>query len=150
MRTKTAILIFAACLPGMVAGKAPAACMAGLQTALIEGHFTGPIVCNKNDATFDLVGRTAGKKYSIYDYRYRYDPSGGSHVMHGGQKLIIFRGERYVGQYALSPPPYVTARVRGSQLVLEFRDTGQRLELNFSKSPPKRIISRDGWFEFYQ
>src|SRR6476659_7411664 len=29
-------------------------------------------------------------------------------VMHGGQRLVIFRGDRYVGQYHLSPPPYVT------------------------------------------
>lgn len=116
----------------------PLSCLSGFRSSLVRGHFTGPLVCSGKDATFLLVGRTAGDIFSIYDYRYRYLPAGGS-VMHGGQKLIVFHGKVYVGQYALSPPPYVTVTVNGSKVVLKTRGRKQ-VKLDFSRKPPGQIM----------
>ena len=114
--------------------------MAGLRGALIEGHFTGPLVCSGKDATFVLAGRTTGDKFAIYDYRYRYDPPGGGNVTHGGQKIVVFRGTSYVGQYALSPPPYDTVRVRGTNVTIQSHETGQIVRVDFSDNPPREVV----------
>jgi hypothetical protein len=95
------------------------ACLAGRKQALLNGHFTGPIVCSQADATFRLVGTTEGSHYVIYDYRYRYLPFEGATVMHGVQKVVVFHGTLYVGQYALSPPPFIDMAVQGSSLYLK-------------------------------
>jgi hypothetical protein len=114
-------------------------CLAGMRAVLIAGHFTGPLVCKKDNVKFNLVGQTAGRKYSIYDYRYRYMPKKGS-VMHGGQKIIIFRKGKYIGQYALSPPPYAAVTVRGSQVVLKISGADEEVKLDFSANPPTKVF----------
>lgn len=95
-----------------------AGCLAGRKQALLDGHFTGPIVCSEADATFRLVGTTKGSHYVIYDYCYRYLLFEGATVMHGGQKVVVFHGRLYVGQYALSPPPFIAMAVHGSSLYM--------------------------------
>ncbi len=117
----------------------PKQCLGGMKNALIAGHFTGPLVCKEGSATFYLAGRTTGGRYSIYDYRYRYLPNKGNTV-HGGQKIVIFVGKRYIGQYALSPPPYVSVSVHGTRVFLEIESTGEKAKLDFSKGPPKKVL----------
>jgi hypothetical protein len=113
-------------------------CLGGKQGALMEGGFTGPLVCSNENSTFSYVGRTTGRiKYSIYDYRYRYLPSHGA-VMHGGQRILVFDGDTYIGQYVLSPPPYVTTALRGDHLTLEAGDA-EKVTADFSNGPPKDI-----------
>jgi hypothetical protein len=96
-------------------------------------------VCSKKDASFVPKGRTTGVQFSIYDYRYKYLPSGGN-VMAGGQKIIVFRGATYVGQYALSPPPFVEVFVKGANV--ELRSLGNRsiVQLDLSRAPPAKIL----------
>jgi len=137
VKTRTAILIIASWPVSLAAASPPAACLAGLREALVEGQFTGPLVCSPSDATFVLVGRTAGRGFSIYDYRYRYDPPGGSDVMHGGQKIVVFQGTRYVGQYALSPT--YTVSVSGTRMVVQSQETRQRFLLDLSRKPPGEV-----------
>jgi hypothetical protein len=60
--------------------------------------------------------------------------------MHGGQRLVIFRGDRYVGQYHLSPPPYVTVTLNGSRVVLRTPGTSRNVEVDLSSAPPKKIL----------
>jgi hypothetical protein len=84
------------------------------------------------------MGRTAGNKFSIYDYRYRYLPEHGN-VMHGGQKIVVFRDRTYVGQYALSPP-YVTAIVNRTHVLLRTAVDPQGTNLDFSRGPPRQIL----------
>ncbi|MCR6661212.1 MAG: hypothetical protein NVV72_18520 [Asticcacaulis sp.] len=114
-------------------------CMAGRKKALMEAQFSGPIVCSGKDATFILAGRTSGNELSIYDYRYRYHPLNGS-VDHGGQRIVIFHGEKYVGQYALTVPSYVSISVDGSSVKIKSRDTSNPASLDFSKGPPRKIF----------
>jgi hypothetical protein len=114
-------------------------CLAGKRTALVEGHFTGPLVCSPKNATFSLVGRTAGDRFTIYDYRYRYLPSGGQ-LMHGGQKLVVFQRGKYIGQYPLSPPPYLKLSVKGARVVVTSGERGGRMSLDFSKEPPREVL----------
>ena len=121
------------------ANAAPTACLAGKRLSLTQGHFSGPLVCSHRDASFRFVGKTAGTGFFIYDYRYRFLPSGG-HVMHGGQRIVFFHGENYAGQYALAVPPYSTVTVDGSHAFIKTLRTGQTVDLSCSRKPPRRIL----------
>jgi hypothetical protein len=57
--------------------------------------------------------------------------------MHGGQRVIVFRGERYLGNYML--PPTVSAAVRGTEVILKGDDDRGTVRLDFSRKPPSRI-----------
>jgi hypothetical protein len=110
------------------------ACMDGRTRALTEGDFSGPILCDDADASFVLAGRTGD--YAVYDYRYRYRPRHGA-VDHGGQRILVFRGETYLGQYIASPPPPVSVSVRGS--IVHF-DTADSQPLDLSNGPPAATV----------
>jgi hypothetical protein len=73
----------------------------GLPTACLvaERASHGVVFCSRKSVSFNLMGRTTRAEYSIYDYHYRFRRPGG--VMHGGQRLIVFRGKTYVGNYPL-------------------------------------------------
>jgi hypothetical protein len=101
-------------------------------------HAAGAVFCSGKNNSFDLVGRTTGARYSIYDYRYRFLPHRGG-IMHGGQRVVVFKGRRYIGQYALDVPPTVDVRVHGTHVVLTSADTGT-VRLDFSRTPPARIL----------
>ncbi|EGF90907.1 hypothetical protein ABI_23190 [Asticcacaulis biprosthecium C19] len=95
-------------------------------------------MCSQENATFVLAGRTTGGKFSVYDYRYRYLPAEGE-VMHGGQKVVIFQGNKYIGQYTLSPPPYTAISVDGKHVILDSIDTKERVSLDLTKEPPREV-----------
>jgi hypothetical protein len=124
-------------------GRSPRHCLAGRQQALIAGGFSGPTTCEEFGTTFTLVGRSSPSGYAIYDYRYRFMPHRGG-VMHGGQRIVIFHGARYMGQYALSPPPNLNVVVRQSRVILIAPNSGGRWVLDFSKGLPKSIFA-DGY-----
>ena len=121
-----------------VSGERPLACLEGRRADLVRGHFTGTIVCSRKDASFVLVGRTTGSNFYVYDYRYKFRPTGGN-VRHGGQKIVVFRNNVYVGQYALSPPPYATVTVSGSYVSLSAAGT-PKVELDLTRKPPGHML----------
>jgi len=121
----------------LVAGGPPLQCQAAMRDALIEGHFSGVMICSREDVSLVLVGRTAGSDFSIYDYRYRFLPHPGG-VYHGGQRLLVFHGDKYVGQYVLQP--LVTVTVHGTRVVLRGEEDRDNVELDFSGKPPNRIL----------
>jgi hypothetical protein len=123
----------------LASDQTPPLCLSGMRASLVHGHFTGPIVCSRKDATFVLMGRTAGDKFSIYDYRYRYLPAGGN-VMHGGQKVVVFRDRSYLGQYALSPPLYIIVAVKDTHVSLRAAGNSKGVTLDFSRDLPSRIL----------
>jgi hypothetical protein len=82
------------------------------------------------------VGQTTGNKYSIYNYHYRFLTHRGG-VWHGGQRLIVFQGMRYVGQYGLTPE--VTTAVIGTEVVLKDDWDRRTVSVDFSGRPPSRI-----------
>jgi hypothetical protein len=84
-----------------------------------------------------LAGRTTGSRYSIYNYHYRLLPHPGG-AIHGGQRLIVFQGKRYVGNYMLLPE--VSVAVRGTQVLLKGDDDREAVRLDFSRMPPSRIL----------
>lgn len=112
-------------------------CLGGKKQTLINGHFTGLIVCSPKDASFRLVGMTNG--YAVYDYRYRFLPFEGAPVMHGGQRLLVFHDGKYIGQYSMSPPPETTVMVRGSFLLLS-KPGADSVRVDFSTGPPSSIF----------
>ncbi|MDQ1158929.1 hypothetical protein QE385_003256 [Sphingomonas sp. SORGH_AS 950] len=114
-------------------------CLAATAAALAAGRFTGPLVCSRKHATFVLAGRTRGAQFTIFDYRYRYLPDGGN-VMHGGQKIVVFRRDKYVGQYALSPPPYAGVTVKGAQVRIRIGESPKITTLDFSRAPPQQAL----------
>lgn len=131
-----AMFLFAA--SSFLAAASPTACLAGKRQALIDGGFTGPLICSNKNATFTFVGRPRDSEYTVYDYRYRFLPHAEG-VMHGGQKLVVFRGGKYVGQYPLSPPPYIRVSIAGANVVLR-GDYTEPAWLDFSREPPGRIL----------
>lgn len=133
-----AAVVVASGATALASDERPLPCLAGMRTALVQGHFTGPIVCSRKDASFILVGRTAGNKFSVYDYRYRFLPVRGN-VMHGGQKMVVFRNNVYVGQYSFSPPPFITLTVNGTHVSLKTAGT-PKVELDLTHAPPSHIL----------
>ena len=91
-------------------------------------------MCSAEDATFTFAGTTSSG-YAVYDYRYRFRAA---EVAHGGQRLVIFRGSEYVGQYALSPPHFGSVSVRGSQVLID--DVTELAVLDFSQGPPSKTF----------
>lgn len=86
-----------------------------------------------------LVGHTPGTSFKIYDYRYRFLPHPEG-VFHGGQRLLVFRDQDYLGGYVLSTPPYATISVSGAKLFLQNPDSTETLTLDLSKAPPEQIL----------
>ena len=107
-------------------------CLPELRQALIDGQFSGPVLCVSPDVTLRRVGRTSSSPrgtpgLTIYDYRYKHLPHEGG-VKHGGQRLLLFDSKRqYVGQYILSPPPYndIVVRARTVRISARGRLVGQ-------------------------
>jgi len=124
----------------IAAAAAPAPCLSDMRDSLVRGHFAGPLICSPRDASFRRAGRTAVTGFSIYDYRYRFLAVRGG-VMHGGQRLIVFRGRDYIGQYSLSPPPFLTVAVKGTHVLLQIPGTHETVRLDFSRKPPGRIFA---------
>lgn len=141
-------IVFIASLPiVLTAGERQKACMSGMRKALIEGHFTGELVCSKKYATFELIGKTAGRGFSIYNYIYSYKHKD-MNTAHGGQKMVIFLGSKYYGQYMLLPE--VTIAVQGKYVVLQGDDVRDKVALDFSRKPPGKILVNGEPETFYR
>ena len=112
-----------------------AGCLGGKKQALLDGHFTGPIVCSAADATFERVGTTLGYGYTIYDYRFFANDGT---TAYWGQKVVIFHGGLYIGQYDLSPPPFAEMFVNETQLVLGV-DEDDQTSLKLTSVPPAEV-----------
>jgi hypothetical protein len=106
----------------------------------------GVVFCTPKYVSFVLAGRTASGKYSIYNYHYRFLGHRGG-VMHRGQRLIVFQGNKYVGNYMLSPQ--TTVAVSGKNVVLNGDEYRQTVRLDFSRKPPSKIWANgeDEWFD---
>lgn len=112
-------------------------CLSGRREALIAGGFSGTVVCSGEDVTLSLSG-TTGSDYTVYDYRYRIMAAA---VMHGGQRILIFKGPEYIGQYALSPPPYSNVSVINSRVLVNTNDPfSEDAVLEFSNGPPPQVF----------
>jgi hypothetical protein len=151
MRRGAVVLVSlaAAWLTGPAAAKPTSDCLLGMRGSLVRGGFSGPLICSRRDATFVLVGQTSKSHYSVYDYRYRFLPRNGN-VMHGGQKIVVFQGARYIGQYPLSPPPYASVAVYGGRVVVKSRDGKDRYSLDFSNGPQKKVFVDGEILTFYR
>jgi len=68
--------------------------------------------------------------------------------MHGDERLVVFKHGRYIGQYALSPPPVSTVTVHGTKVIVTNKEGRERNVLDFSKGPPKRAFL-DGYEETF-
>ena len=105
----------------------PATCMDGRAAALRAGGYSGPVICEGEFASFRFVGMARGSRtnYLVYDYRYRFGFEG-STVLHGGQRLVILDAQgRYLGQYALTPPPVLGVAVHASAITVDVSGADQ-------------------------
>lgn len=137
--SKTAALLTVIGLSTIVgaAGREADGCLDGRQSALIAGGFSGPLICSAEDATFEPVGNIGSGRYAIYDYRYRFRAAA---VTHGGQRIVIFKGRDYVGQYVLSPPPFADLAVNGADVIVTGGANPGRWVLDFSEGPPHQAF----------
>lgn len=151
MRKRLAVLIIASWLFSVGAASPAPECLVASYEDLIDESFSGSLVCSARDASFEftLVGRTAGDRFAIYDYRYRYLPPNGN-VMHGGQKIVIFQNGKYLGQYSLSPPPYNTLSVNGTSAVIHGRNGPEIFEIDLSRNPPSEAFVDGEIILFYR
>lgn len=151
MRKIIAILICAAAAlqvnPSIA--KTSSDCMLGMRQYLVEGQFSGPIVCSKSNASFKFLGKINRARYSIFEYKYRFRPRTGS-VMHGGHKIIVFEGRRYIGQFSLSPPPYNFVSLSNFEIIVRGKDKKSEYIVDFSKGPPNKVFIDGELIEFYQ
>jgi hypothetical protein len=97
------LTIFFACaaLPAQGApGRSPP-CLAGLVPTLVEGKFSGSVDCKQDHLVLRLIGKIAssGHQFTIYDYHYRLRLVCPECAVHGGQRVIVLRDGRYLGQY---------------------------------------------------
>ena len=60
--------------------------------------------------------------------------------MHGGQKLVVFQHGKYIGQYPLSPPPYTGVTLDKMNVILEIKETKEKIVVDFSSNPPKEVL----------
>lgn len=60
--------------------------------------------------------------------------------MHGGQRIVIFNGAAYMGQYVIATPPFTTVEVDGNRVTLRTGGAGTRVRLDLSRHPPKKIL----------
>lgn len=107
------------------------------QCLAAERASQGVIFCSPKNVSFILVGRTTGSGYSIYNYHYRI-PQPAPLPTHGGQRLMMFRGKRYVGQYDLRSE--VSVAVSGTQVVLKGDEDSKAVRVDFSGRPPRQIL----------
>lgn len=70
--------------------------------------------------------------------------------MHGGQKIVIFQHGRYIGQYMLSPPPFSTVKVKGTNVIVATKGNSASDLINFTKGPPKSVFLDGQVEEFYR
>jgi hypothetical protein len=124
-------ILFMASAATLASNELSASCL----TAERASH--GVIFCAPKNVSFVLAGRTSEGRYSIYNYHYRFLTHPGG-AMHGGQRLIVFQGKRYVGNYTLLPE--VSIAVRGTQIVLKGDDDGAAVRVDFSRRPPRKIL----------
>lgn len=143
------LLVSTAWLMSPATANSTSECLLGLRPSLIKGGFSGPLVCSKSNATFSLVGRTNKSRYSIYDYRYKLLTRKGG-VMHGGQRIVVFQGRRYIGQYSLSPPPYNLTSVSGDHIVVKSSDTNNTYTIDLSKYPPRNVLVDGYILDFFR
>lgn len=118
-------------------GREGSDCLSGKREALIAGGFSGTLMCSGENVSLTSVGTTRSG-YQIYDFRYRVMAAA---VMHGGQRIVIFLGPDYIGQYALSPPPNSAIHVRGSSVIIRpegpFSDV---TTLDLANGPPSQAL----------
>jgi len=69
--------------------------------------------------------------------------------MHGGQRLVVFEGGRYLGQSALNVPPLTRIRVSGTAVLLDSAENGP-VRLDFSREPPRRILVNGETEDFFR
>ena len=70
--------------------------------------------------------------------------------MHGGQRVLVFRGRQYIGQYGLWSRSAVTVRVRGAYVVLQSNEGRESVELDFLRSPPEKVFLNGEHLSFFR
>lgn len=130
-------------------------CLDGLIPVLIAGHFSGSVDCRRDRLSIRPVGHidAEGHTFAVYDYRYSLFKICPDCAVHGGQRIIILRDGRYLGQYKPEP---VRVAVRGKGLVLSpavDNDTPYRAPVSVpltNGGPPATLWIGGEALEFFQ
>ena len=124
---------------------ATASCLGSLGAVLAATEFSGSLDCVHDRLSTAHMGRThaGAHSFDIYDYRYKLAPVCRDCAVHGGQRVIILRDGRYLGQYK---PDGVKVRVVANQLQLTATDPaisgeGRTVTVRFTAAgPPTRVL----------
>jgi hypothetical protein len=126
-------------------------CLGGRWDEIKAGGFSGPLLCEDQDASFKLIGiiHLALESYMVYDYRYKFKPPDGS-VLHGGQRVIIFNSNgKYLGQYAITPPPQFDITIRGTSIVISSHGKTNGV-IEFKNQPPLSALVDGELIKFFK
>jgi hypothetical protein len=128
--------------PSPDARAAASQCLSGLRSALLAGGFSGSTDCQQDRLSLAYVGRVQkfGRSFQIYSYQYSLRPVCPQCAVHGGQRVVLMEGGRYVGQYK---PDFVRAAVRQGNLVLLPTNSvdGKPVIVTFTRrGPTKRLL----------
>jgi len=90
-------------------------CFGELRSSLVAGGYTGGVDCRTIKVNIMKAGYILGKnKYQIYSLVYK------THTLspHGGQRILVFHNQRYIGQYKLDTPPFYKIVADGSDIAV--------------------------------
>ncbi|WP_207077924.1 hypothetical protein [Novosphingobium sp. KA1] len=128
---------------GSIASAGPAdECLSDLGDALTSGGFTGSVDCRHDQLSIQEVGKVPAQRstFTVYSYRYRLAPACADCAIHGGQRIIIMDGGRYIGQYKAD---FVTPSIEHGNLVM--KATGEApVTIAFRRNGPPDEILVDG------
>lgn len=153
MRLSFAIVIaLLACGVTGASAKPRPNCLAGLTETLQSGKFSGSLDCTRDQLSLRMVGklRASGHQFAIYDYHYVLDGHCADCSRHGGQRIVVLRDGRYVGQYKPSTPPFTRVQVVGANLLLQSNDEAlppeerRAVRIDFDRSGPPRYVHIGG------
>ena len=128
-----------------------ARCMDGRQTELKAGGYSGPMICEGERASFRRVGTAhgAGRDYLVYDYRYQFSFEGGTVLYRGQRVLVLDASGRYLGQYALTPPPLLDVAIRGSAIAISVSGADKG-SIDLRDGPPPVVTLNAERLKFFE
>ena len=154
MHRRLAVLLFLGCIKGLMPSPAFASsdCMDGLQAALIAGGYGGYAGCELDKFEIHkLVPKNGGSfPFTVYDLIYQTIPQFVGAQSHGGERLLIFKDGKYLGQYALSPPPFSDPIIVGDDIVLEAAPKKWGNVIHFTKNEPPSKAWLQGYIDDFE
>jgi len=128
---------------------AQTSCYGSLRGPLAAGGYSGDggaYDCKDINVDIKYIGRIPlrGRIFHIYSLIYQTIPEQSDMSAHGGQRILIFRGKTYLGQFHLDTPPFFKVSIKGSSIRINTRAKfGNEIRLTKDGPPPRAFLAQD-------